>query len=168
MPECQEETVNRIAHIIGKECAEVCRRPKPAHMTEEKTSLFRDSRPRALNNWSYQEQKAELELKSPTFLTMIEAAAFNRANLNRNKQKTVESLLPGLMTACGILFFCRSQEMKAHATLTGMLYLNLFSRTLVNREKSNNGEMSSVGVMCILFCVLKNVNLSKIAHCSHI
>ncbi|XP_072037402.1 uncharacterized protein [Amphiura filiformis] len=117
MPNGKQEASLLVVKVVEEEGKRICKKPSK---DDGQVSAFRDNTPAALNRFNYSNQKSEMERNCPVLLTILEAAAMNKTQLKKNKAKTEESLVPGIMTAASILFNCRSQEMNAHQTLTGL------------------------------------------------
>ena len=125
-PGVKAKVLEEIVNDVKRECKQMCAR--------DSESLFKKARPEDIANWSYDEQERELIVKSPMFMTFLQAAGKNDERLSLNKSKTEEAVQRGIVEAAAVLLFCRSREMKAHQTLTALqLHAGLATQATFDR-----------------------------------
>ena len=105
-----------VMSVISKKISSEC-----SALQSNSQSLFKRTDEDALKNWSSDKQEEELQSDAPTFLKCIRAAAVDKAALERDVRKSNETILPGIMSAAGVLLFCRSSHMNAHALMNGII-----------------------------------------------
>ena len=108
----KEHAVSTVAKDVKRECASLCK--------TNTNSLFKQSSAESLANWSYENQELELNVTSPTFLTILQAAGTPKG-VEKNKKKTHEVVRAGLMTAAGVILHTRNKFMNAHQMLTALI-----------------------------------------------
>ena len=82
-------------------------------------SAFRDSSLDALQHFDLKQQELELQSEAPTFYSILQMAA-EPQRIERNVQKTKETLLPNMLTAASVLLNSRNQYMNSHQTLNSL------------------------------------------------
>ncbi|XP_072039751.1 uncharacterized protein [Amphiura filiformis] len=109
LPGVHSQAVAMVASDIKRECASICSGP----------SLFRDATGEKLTSWSTAAQADELNKRTPTFLTCLEAAG-TPAHLPKNKVKDADKIQNGLMTAAGVILKTRNNFMNSHQTMISL------------------------------------------------
>ena len=107
----KSSVVKELTNSIDRECTVLC--------STEGGSSFKLRTVEDLNNLNAIEQEKELSVKAPIFLTMLEAAA-NSQQVLKNKIKTADTLVHGVVAAAGVLLNCRSTRMNATQMLTAL------------------------------------------------
>ncbi|XP_072166071.1 uncharacterized protein [Diadema setosum] len=107
----QEKMKDVFVKMIHKEVEGMCKLNPP--------SSFRDSSLSALSSISFKQQATELTANAPTLLSALEAAA-EPHRLERNVQKTKETLIPKIVTSASILLNCRNKNMNAHQVVNSL------------------------------------------------
>ena len=108
----KEHAVSVVANDVRRECANLCK--------TSTNSLFRRSSAESLANWSYEQQELELNVTSPTFLTILQAAGTPKG-VEKNINKTHEVVRAGLMSGAGVILNTRTRFMNAHQMQTALI-----------------------------------------------
>ena len=112
LPDVKAAATRLVAEDVQRECANLC--------SESESSLFRLSTPDELSEFSASDQEQELNRRAPTFLTFLNAAGKNLDQLQKNKLKTDSVVQHGIMSAAGVLLYCRSQNMNSNQMMTAL------------------------------------------------
>lgn len=104
-------SVKVVKKMIASECNSLC--------SPQLDSLFRKSGKRDMLSFSYKAQWSEMQTHAPVLQSLLQTVATN-PRIERNKVKTKEALVPGIVTAAAILFNCHSSHMNSHQLLTGL------------------------------------------------
>ena len=133
------------AAIVTKVCKEVDQ--EVSKLCSKEATTFRIDCIKNLKDVRFSNQQKELKVRAPVFSELLTAAGCNKRNLKRNKMKTVESTMPSLLTAAGILLMTRNERMNTQAILNVIILRRAGAERLAFKSLSTRNIVVSYNTM---------------------